>query len=292
MPDRALEVVDPGALTTVQDGGRTGLAHLGVPRSGALDLPAHRRAQRLVGNPESAASLETTATGVAFRVRRATTFAVTGAWCPVAVDGRAGPWGAPVTAPAGALVEVLPARAGLRAYVALAGGLAIEPVLGSRSTDLLGGLGPAPLRAGDVLPLGEPVGPPVPVDQASYAAHPGVLGLLPGPRADWCDLALLDGARFRVGPASNRIGLRLEAVQLPGAGAPAAGGVPRRAGELPSEPMVLGAVQLPPDGRPVVLLNDHATTGGYPVVAVVRGSDLPTCAQLRPGEEVVTRLVG
>ncbi|AIA02223.1 antagonist of KipI [Streptomyces noursei] len=166
MTDRALSVVRAGALTTVQDLGRPGHAHLGVPRSGALDGPAHRLANRLVGNPATAATLETTLTGCAVRPRTATTVAVTGAACPVTVDGRPAPWGAPVHVPAGAVLELGAATHGVRCYLACAGGITVEPVLGSRATDLLSGLGPEPLADGTVLPLGCPYGPPAAADAA------------------------------------------------------------------------------------------------------------------------------
>ncbi|MEU6238918.1 allophanate hydrolase subunit 2 family protein, partial [Kitasatospora sp. NPDC047058] len=144
-----LLVVRPGPLTTVQDLGRRGVAHLGVPRAGALDAPALRAANRLVGNEPGAAALETTLGGVALRAEGPVLVAVTGAPCEVRVDGRAAAWGAPVAVPAGAVVETGPATHGARGYLAVAGGIAVPPVLGSRSADLLSGLGPAPLAAGD-----------------------------------------------------------------------------------------------------------------------------------------------
>ncbi|MGW5640752.1 5-oxoprolinase subunit C family protein, partial [Streptomyces sp. NPDC003832] len=215
MTDRALVVVRAGALTTVQDTGRPGHAHLGVPRSGALDGPAAALANRLVGNPAGAAVLETTLTGVSVRPRSPLTAAVTGAHCAVAVDGRPAAWGAPVRVPAGALLEVGPAVAGVRGYLAVSGGIAVDPVLGSRSTDLLSGLGPAPLADGAVLPLGRPGALPARVDVAPQPAPPGelLLGVSPGPRDDWftpAALRTLLTCTYRVSPASNRIGLRTE----------------------------------------------------------------------------------
>ncbi|MFI1971905.1 biotin-dependent carboxyltransferase family protein [Streptomyces cinnamoneus] len=278
----ALTVVRAGALTTVQDLGRPGYAHLGVPRSGALDEPAHRLANRLVGNAARCATLETTVNGCALRTGAAVTFAVTGAPCPVRVDGRPGAWGAPVRAPAGAVVEVGPASAGLRSYLAFAGGVAVPPVLGSRSRDLLSGLGPEPLVDGASLPLGPVCGPPGAADAVPCAAPPTaelVLPLVPGPRDDWFTgdaLRTLAGGGFRVSPASNRVGLRTEGPALRRA----------REGELPSEGVVLGAVQVPPDGRPVVFLADHPTTGGYPVVGVVPAPALAGAAQAVPGVAV------
>ncbi|WP_395575451.1 biotin-dependent carboxyltransferase family protein [Streptomyces sp. BK79] len=281
MTDRALAVVRAGALTTVQDRGRAGHAHLGVPRSGALDAPAAALVNRLVGNPPDAAVLETTLTGCALRPRCAVTVAVGGAPCPVTVDGRPVSWGAPVDVPAGALLDVGPACSGVRAYVALAGGVLVEPVLGSRSTDLLSGLGPPPLTDGAVLPLGRPRGRHTRVDFTPQPAPPAelVLRVTPGPRAGWFTpeaTRVFTSAAYRVSSASNRIGLRLDGPALRRA----------RPGELPSEGMVLGAVQVPPDGRPVVFLADHPTTGGYPVIGVVRGADLPAAAQAVPGTPV------
>ncbi|MGW7208655.1 5-oxoprolinase subunit C family protein [Streptomyces sp. NPDC054837] len=281
MTDRALVVVRAGALTTVQDLGRPGHAHLGVPRSGALDGPAAALVNRLVGNARDAAVLETTLNGCAVRPRSAVLVAVGGAPCPVTVDGRPVPWGAPVPVPAGALLNVGTAAAGLRTYVAVSGGITVDPVLGSRSTDLLSGLGPPPLTDGAVLPLGTPTHLHARVDAAPQPAPPAelVLRVTPGPRDDWFTreaVQTFTSRTYRVSSASNRIGLRTE-------GPPLERAVP---GELPSEGMVLGAVQVPPDGRPVVFLADHPTTGGYPVIAVVRTEDLAAAAQAVPGTPV------
>lgn len=283
MPDPIrIEVLDPGTLSTIQDLGRPGHAHLGVPRSGALDQPALRLANRLVGNPESAAVVETTLTGLRVRVLGSVRIAVTGAVAPVRVGGRSGRWGAAIPVPAGSEVEIGAATTGLRSYVAFAGGLAVTPVLGSRSTDLLSGLGPAPLGAGDVIATGPPADHAV--DAEAVPAPAGTtLRLDLGPRADWfaeASLAALDGAVYEVAAASNRIGLRLTGDPLERV----------RRGELPTEPMVLGAVQVPPNGQPVVFLHDHPTTGGYPVVGVVREADLPVCAQARPGDRLTLRV--
>ncbi|ANB10310.1 allophanate hydrolase [Streptomyces ambofaciens] len=276
-----LTAVRCGALTTVQDAGRRGHAHLGVPRSGALDAPAMRLANRLLGNHPDAAVLETTLTGCALRADRAVTAVVGGAPCPVTVDGRPAAWGAPVRVPAGAILDVGTASAGVRSYVAVAGGIAVEPVLGSRSTDLLSGLGPDPLRDGDVVPLGLPARPVALPSAAPWPAPPTelVLPVRPGPRADWFSpaaLRTLTSATYRVSPHSNRIGLRTEGPALERASR----------GELPSEGMVLGAVQVPPDGRPVIFLHDHPTTGGYPVVAVVAEPALAAAAQAVAGTPV------
>ncbi|MET8377897.1 5-oxoprolinase subunit C family protein [Streptomyces microflavus] len=277
-----LHVVRPGALTTVQDAGRPGWAHLGVGRAGVLDAPAARLANRLAGNRPGAALLETTVTGCAVRPDRTVVAVVGGAGSRVSVDGRPVAWGAPVRVPAGAVLDVGPAVSGVRGYLAFAGGLEPEPVLGSRSADLLSGLGPAPLREGDTLPLGEPAGqPPTYDDTAPWPGAPTelVLPLHLGPRHAWftaAALRTLTTAAYRVSPHSNRIGLRTEGPALERA----------RDGELPSEGMVLGAIQVPPDGLPVVFLNDHPTTGGYPVVGVVPETALAVAAQAVPGTRV------
>ncbi|MET9856828.1 biotin-dependent carboxyltransferase family protein [Streptomyces sp. NPDC006450] len=282
---RGLEVVRAGALTSVQDLGRPGYAHLGVPRSGALDTAAHALANRLLGNPPGSATLETTLDGVGLRaVGGPVVVAVTGAPCAVRACGRPVAWGAPVLLREGAELEVGRAESGVRGYVAVRGGFAVEPVLGSRSTDLLSGLGPPVLVAGALLPVGAPG--PDPVAGVDAAAAPGpspelVLPLRLGPRADWFTAESVTGrllrATYRVSPASNRIGLRTQGPPL----------VRARGGELPSEGMVLGAVQVPPDGQPVVFLADHPVTGGYPVVGVVPpGPALDAAAQARPGVPV------
>jgi biotin-dependent carboxylase-like uncharacterized protein len=278
MTDRAVCVVRAGALTTVQDLGRPGNAHLGVSPSGALDPGAARLVNRLVGNPEDAAVLETTVNGCAVRPRCAVTVAVAGAPSAVRVDGRPAAWGAPVMVPAGAVLEVGPADSGVRGYVAFGGGIDVSPTLGSRSTDLLSGLGPAPLSDGQVLPLGRPAGRPAPVDWVPSSAPSAetVLRIRFGPRHDWFTEAALDTlttATYRVSQRSNRIALRTE-------GPPLERSVQD---ELPSEGMVTGALQVPPDGRPMLFLADHPTTGGYPVIAVVHEPDLAAAAQALPG---------
>ncbi|WP_335979903.1 biotin-dependent carboxyltransferase family protein [Streptomyces sp. CA2R106] len=282
MSGAVLAVVRAGALTTVQDLGRPGYAHLGVPASGALDRPAHLLANRLVGNSPDAAGLETTVTGCAIRPSRPLVAAVTGAACPVRVDGRPAAWGAPVRVPAGAVLDVGAATCGIRSYVAFAGGLDLPPVLGSRAADLLSGLGPAPLVDGAELPLGRArFGPAGGCDVLPYGPLGAelVLPLVPGPRADWFApgaLRALARGRYTVSPASNRIGLRT-------LGPPVAR---VRHEELPSEGMVLGAVQVPPDGRPVVFLADHPTTGGYPVIGVVPSPAVAAAGQAAPGTPV------
>ncbi|HET9123372.1 MAG TPA: biotin-dependent carboxyltransferase family protein [Solirubrobacteraceae bacterium] len=274
-----LVVVRAGALTTVQDHGRPGLAHLAVPPSGALDREALALGNRLLGNPPGAAGLETTLDGVALRPDRFCRIVVTGAPAAVSIDGRPAAWAAVLDVPGGARLEVGAARAGLRSYVTVAGGVRTAAVLGSRSHDVLSGLGSPVLRAGDRLPLGErPETPPPPVDVAPQPAPPDALELTlwEGPRhghLSETSAATLRHAVWTVASASNRIGLRLEGPALE---------LAVRV-ELRSEGLVTGAVQVPPDGRPLIFLRDHPTTGGYPVIGVIDRGGLGACAQARPG---------
>jgi biotin-dependent carboxylase-like uncharacterized protein len=276
---RALTVLEAGPLTTVQDRGRRGWAHLGVPRAGALDAPAAALANRLVGNDPAAAVLETTFGGLAFTVSAAVTVAVTGALVPVLVDGRAAAWAEPVSVRAGQTVRLGRPAQGVRSYVALAGGVDVPLVLGSRSTETLAGVGPPVVRDGTRLPVGAVAGPPASLDVGVPAVGAtSVLRFTPGPRDGWFadGVATLTGGTYAVAAASNRVGLRLEGPRLSRLDA----------GELPSEGIVLGAVQVTASGLPLVFLNDHPSTGGYPVLGVVEPADLPHCAQLRPGDRV------
>jgi len=274
-----------GLLATVQDLGRPGWAHVGVPRSGALDGPALRLGNRLVGNPDGAAGIEFTLTGGAVVLGRPAAVAVTGAPAAVTVDGRPVGHGATLHVRAGAVVAVGPATTGARSYLAIGGGIAVPEVLGSRSTDTLSGLGPAPIRSGDVLPLGTPEGQPVAVDFVPARTPDGVvtLRLHRGPRDGWISAdgwAALLGSAYTVTNVSNRVGARLAGPTVTRADA---------GRELPSEGLVLGAVQVTADGTPLIFLADHPTTGGYPVAGVVEAADLPLVAQARPGDTLVFR---
>ena len=282
--ERVIRVRRAGALTTVQDCGRPGYAHLGVPRSGALDAPAHHEANRLVGNPPGAAVLETTLTGVAVSAECDVTVAVTGAQAAVGIDGQPAPLRAATLLRRGQVLQVRPASAGVRNYLAFSRGLDVPRVLGSASADLLSGLGPPRLADGDVLQLGSPgIAEHRDACALGELAAPAVPGLVihPGPRLDWLaspGLAALEDGQWTVSPDSNRVALRLQ-------GRP----VHRRSGELASEGLVSGAIQALPDGHLVLFLADHPTTGGYPVIAVLDPACLPACAQARPGSKITFR---
>ena len=281
-----LTVHATGPLALVQDLGRPGLAGVGVGRSGAADRGALRLGNRMLGNPEGAATVEVTLGGLEVEVGgRGLTFCVTGAVGEVSVDGR--PVGTHTVehAPVGSRVRLGTPSDGLRSYLAVRGGLAVPPVLGSAARDVLAGLGPDPLEPGVVLTVGEVPEQEVPgTDHVPWPRLDDdvVLHAVRGPRAEWVtDADLLVSRAWQVTDRSNRVGVRL-------AGAAFA---PARTDQLPSEGTWRGAVQVPPSGEPVLFLADHPVTGGYPVVAVVVDADVDRAAQLRPGGSVRFRWV-
>lgn len=278
----ALEIVATGPMTTVQDAGRFGHADLGVGRSGAADVDSYALANRILANPPGSAALEVTLGGLRFRARGGVTVAVTGAEVPIRVDGRGATVNEVLHLPDGAELTLgVPAR-GLRSYLAVRGGVAVPNVLGSRSTDVLAGLGPAIPQPGDLLPVGPAPAEFPNLDHIPTAPVGGdevALRVELGPREDWFTdeaLATLLSGTYEVTPRSDRVGARLSGPTLDRA----------RDGELPSEGMVAGSLQVPPGGEPVLFLADHPVTGGYPVVAVVRSADLPKAAQARPGTRI------
>ena len=275
--ERAVEVLAVGAQVLVQDLGRPGMAGWGVGRGGAADRGAHRLAQRLVANEELAAGLEVLLGGLRLRARGELLVAVTGAPAPVHVDGRPLPANAPIRVPDGAELRLgTPPRA-LRSYVAVRGGLTVPAVLGSRSTDTLAALGPAPVAVGELLRVGDPPERWPVIDVAPQPSmQPDLVRLRvsPGPRFD----RLVDPAQlardWTVSEHTDRVGVRLIGAALTTSAQPGA----------PSEGALPGAVQVPPNGRPLVFGVDSPVTGGHPVVAVVEDTD--ALAQLRPGQRV------
>jgi biotin-dependent carboxylase-like uncharacterized protein len=285
MTGRAVEVLAVGPLALVEDLGRPGLAATGVGRSGAADRAALRLANRLVANPEGAAGIEVTFGGLALRATARLTVALAGAPAPADVDGTPVGHHALVDLRPGQVLRLGVPATGLRSYLAVRGGVDVDPVLGSRSTDVLAELGPARLAVGQVLPIGpEPAELPL-VDVAPVAGPPGgvvTLRAVRGPRADRvADLSVLASTAWTASSRSDRVGMRLEGGKLDWA----------HGGEIPSEGMVRGSVQVPSGGEPVVFLADHPITGGYPVAAVVVDADVDRAAQVRPGQGVRFRFV-
>lgn len=281
-----IEILDPGPLTLIEDLGRTGLAALGVSPSGAADRGSFRLANRLVGNDEGSAAFEVTLGGFTARFARRATLAVTGAEVLVVVDRVARGMNGPVEIPAGATLSLRVAERGVRSYVAVRGGLDVAPILGSRSTDVLSGLGPAAVAAGDRIPLGRPPTTPLLVDLAPVpplAAKPTLEVLPTEARHRWFssqELDAVEASEYVVAPDSNRVALRLHGRPLQREGN----------GEVPPQGLVPGAIQVPPDGQPVAFLADHPVTGGYPVIGVLTRSSIRAAAQARPGEAVRLRL--
>lgn len=287
-----ITVVTPGMQCTVQDLGRPGLGSLGVSVSGAADRCSSRRANRLAGNPADSAVLEVLFGGLVLRSLADHVLAVTGARVPLHIVGstrsgkpageRQPPLNSPFPLLAGETLTLGPPSAGLRSYVAARGGFDIAAVLGSRSTDTLSGIGPKPLKPGQVLAVlpaqgrhvvGSPETPgPLPEGTAN-------IRVVPGPRQDWFTTASVSDFFMRewtVSPQSNRVGLRLTGPRIER----------RISGELQSEGTVRGSIQVPPDGQPVLFLSDGPVTGGYPVIGVVLTGDLDLVAQLPPGARI------
>jgi biotin-dependent carboxylase-like uncharacterized protein len=277
-----LEVVNTGPLALVEDLGRPGLAHMGVTRSGAADRRAHTLANRLVANPGDRATVEVMFGGFTARVRGGDiTVAVTGADTDPAVNGK--PFGTNSIHHAydGDVISLGVPQAGLRSYLAVRGGIDVAPVLGSRSYDVLSAIGPQPLKPGDALPVGDHTEDFPELDQAPVAAiDDAVLELMvvPGPRDDWfVDPDILVRTNWQVTDRSDRVGMRL-------VGMPLDYRWPDR--QLPSEGATRGAIQVPPNGLPVILGPDHPVTGGYPVIGVVVDGDIDKASQARPGQTV------
>ena len=300
----SLHIDDPGPLCLVQDLGRPGLAHLGVGRSGAADRGALVAANRLVGNPAGSAAMEVTLGGLRFTPTHECVIGCAGARLPLALrhaDGavqQADAFGGAIRVPGGTQVRLGRPAVGVRTYLAIRGGLDVAPVLDSRSTDTLSGIGPPPVRRGEELPVGgigaepdrpadqqEPDRPPdEPPDGPDGPDRATVLDVVLGPRADWFAPDAADtllGTTWQVGVHADRVGIHLDGPRL----------IRSRDDELPSEGMVPGAIQVPASGRPVIFGIDHPVTGGYPVIAVLTTEAVDRAAQLRPGRTVRFRAI-
>ena len=284
-----IEVIKSGLLTTVQDQGRWGYQCYGVAVTGAMDLFALASANRLVGNPEGAAGLEMTVLGPTLRFQRETIFAVAGADLEPRLNG------APISnwtchlAKSGALLDFVGRKSGLRAYLAISGGIDVPPIMDSRSTYLLGrfgGLEGRALKPRDLLPITPPaagtrnfIGKLFPEDlRPPYRKNP-TLRVVPGPFADFFSREATEAffsTEYTITPQSDRMGYRLRGESLRR----------RKPKELISCGLANGTIQVPPDGQPIILLADRQSIGGYPIIATLILADLPPIAQCAPGDRV------
>ncbi|MEK8069913.1 5-oxoprolinase subunit C family protein [Rhodococcoides navarretei] len=283
---KALTILQPGPLCTVQDRGRPGYASIGVGHSGAADRLSHDAANRLVGNDSGAATLEVTFGGLTLRAEFDAVVAVTGAQVICRVDGTEQGLNSTLVIRAGQELELSTPTWGLRSYLAVRGGIDMPVILGSRSTDTMSGIGPAVLSADTVLSVGnDKAGWPA-AEFIPAPASTQTLRISFGPRADWFTehaRSTLVHQPWTVTQDSDRVGIRLDGSE------PLTRSVDS---ELASEGMVLGALQVPPSGQPVLFLADHPVTGGYPVIAVVTAADVSAAAQLTPGTQIRFRAIG
>lgn len=283
-----IEVLAPGLYTTIQDAGRPGLQHYGVAVQGAADIAALILGNRLVGNDPGAAALEVTLLGPTLRFHTETVIAITGADLGATLNEQPVPVGCTVTVRSGDVLAFRGGRRGCRAYICVAGGIDVEAVRGSRSTDPLAGIGGLPdrpgepLNAGDVLRVGRPAVEPADLEgrrvRWSFVPNSFVARVVLGPQEDFFPPEAVQGfftAEYTVTPASDRMGLRLEGPPVPR---------PRR--EVISEGQPLGAIQILPNGLPIVLLAGRATAGGYPKLGIVVSPDVALLAQARPGDRI------
>jgi biotin-dependent carboxylase-like uncharacterized protein len=272
-------IQETGPLALIEDLGRSGFAHLGVSPSGAADRSASTLANRLVGNAESAAVVEVTLGGLVISTSKLHWVAVTGAPTQLWIDNQPTSSHTALSVRPGERLRIDPPEGGVRNYLAVRGGLFAPETLGSRSTDVLSGLGPPLLRPGTTVDVGHPSGVLPGIDIAPSHRPSKLLEVLPGPRRDWfTDQAwdLLLTARWTTSIDADRVGVRLEGPQL----------IRRIADELPSEGLIRGAIQVPPAGQPLIFLADHPVTGGYPVIGVLTDRSADHAAQLRPGDGV------
>jgi antagonist of KipI len=282
-----IRVVKPGMLSTIQDRGRWGYQTFGVSVSGPMDMLSHGLANRLLGNAEDAATIEVTLLGPELEFGIDATIVVTGAQFELRLDGQEIDPLVTHRITAGARLRFGPRRRGARAYLGVAGGIQVPPVLGSRATHLvsgMGGLDGRALRAGDVLPISPaPAGdvrrvPRVPLPQGAARVR-----VVPGPdqeRFTAAAMAALTGTRYAITPESDRMGYRLKGQALERCAE----------SEIISDATAVGALQVPASGQPILLMADRQTAGGYPRIATVITADLPAAGQLAPGDSIEFQL--
>jgi antagonist of KipI len=281
----SLRVQDPGLLTTVQDLGRYGYSHLGISPGGTADSLAMRIANLLVGNAENAAALEMTLTGVTLEFDEQSVVALTGGKCDCRINNDTAPMWQAIRVPAEGVLTCGPMKTGSRLYLAIQGGLDVQPIMGSASTNIaghFGGFGGRGLRKGDL--LGVRKGPNSRLPTLKPGAVEGLYSREPlritrGAQHDWFGVEAfgkLLSCPYTVSEQSNRSGLRLQGEPIS----------PRVQSQLLTEGVSLGAIQVPQDEQPIILFVDQQTTGGYPKIANVITADLYRVGQLRPREQV------
>jgi antagonist of KipI len=283
----SVRVIKPGMLTTIQDAGRWGFQDRGVPVAGPMDPVSHRLANALVGNGREAAALEVTLLGPELEFEDERLVAVAGAEFAITLDGKSVPYSAPFIVSAGSHLRFGERRRGARAYVAISGGIAVAPMLGSRSTHLVSAMGGADgraLAAGDRLPLGDPrrfEGMPLAPQPAAIELpdHHARIRVLPGPQCDYFSDDALDALQsglYTIGQNSDRMGFRLTGPRLKHA----------RGADIISDATPLGVLQVPASGQPILLMADRQTTGGYPKIATVIAADISLAGQLGPADTI------
>jgi len=283
-----IRVIRSGMLTTIQDSGRWGYQSHGVPVAGPMDPVSHRLANALVGNDRDAATLEVTLLGPELEFEDERVVAVTGADFEITLDGKPAQAGSAFVVAAESRLRFGRRRRGARAYLAIRGGVAVPPVLGSRATHVIsamGGIGGRPIKAGDRLPLGvaevsRPTVAPPNEPIVPLPGQPAPLRVLPGPQADAFAadaFNALQSTPYKVGQQSDRMGFRLEGPRLTHA----------RSADIISDATPLGVLQVPASGQPILLMADRQTTGGYPKIATVITADLPIAGQLGPGDTLL-----
>jgi len=286
-----VNIIKPGMLTTVQDLGRWGLQARGVPVAGPMDPWSHRLANALVGNDRAAATLEITLLGPELEFEDERLAAVAGAEFEIVVDGRPAPWNTPFLIPGGSRLRFGRREQGVRAYLAIAGGIAVTPVLGSRATHVVSGLGGCagrPLKIGDRLPLGDEAATrgPAPALEGSMLPFPSgqaTVRVLPGPQNDYFAedaLDVLQSGPYVIAQNSDRMGFRLAGPVL----------AHSRGADIISDATPLGVLQVPASGQPILLMADRPTAGGYPKIATVISADMAVAGQLSPGDSIVFRV--
>jgi biotin-dependent carboxylase-like uncharacterized protein len=274
----AITVTEISGFVTLQDQGRIGYANIAVPTSGAFDQSSHNLANRIVGNLPGNCAIESLRGKFKFETGAELVISVTGAPASVQVNGREHEMSRAIYVPADSIVEVSPSNLGMRTYLAIRGGITGKTVMGSSSFDELSQIGTPPIKSGDKFVIDNQVAGPISGDFVPSSVVTGLtkveLEAMPAPRWEgFSNSEILFSSEFQVSSSANRIGLRLTGPEL----------IWNSESRLASEGVVIGAIQIPVDGMPLIFGPDHPTTAGYPVIAVVSRNSLDILAQAAPG---------